>query len=60
VIAVNPTQNAVEGTIQVSGADARTIDVLGEGRQVTAADGVIKDGFAPLAVHIYVGAPAGW
>jgi hypothetical protein len=60
VIAVNPTESEVNGTIHVDGAGVRTFDVLDEGRSVAASDDVITDSFAPLAVHVYVSAPAVW
>jgi len=60
VIAVNTGRTPVDGTMTVDGAAARTFDVLDEGRQVVAADGALKDSFAPLAVHVYVAAPDGW
>jgi hypothetical protein len=61
VIAVNSGTTPVEAQIHAPGLGGRTIDVLDEGRKVTAStDDVITDSFAPLAVHIYVAAPPEW
>lgn len=61
VIAVNSSRAPVEASIHVSGLGGRTLDVLGEERQLKASDDdLITDGFDPLTVHIYVAAPLGW
>ena len=60
VIAVNSSTSPFDVQLQVDGAGSRTFDVLGEGRQVTAADNAISDHFGGLGVHIYVSAPDGW
>jgi hypothetical protein len=60
VIAVNSSTSPFDVQLQVDGAGSRTFDVLGEGRQVTAADNAISDHFDGLGVHIYVWAPEGW
>jgi hypothetical protein len=58
VIAVNPTRTAVHATIDVPGLAGRSLTVLGEGRTVAASGESLSDGFAPLAVHLYVAAAA--
>jgi hypothetical protein len=61
VIAVNSGRAPVQASIHVSGLGGRTLDVLGEERQLKASDDdLITDGFDPLTVHIYVAAPLGW
>ncbi len=58
VIAVNPARRAVHARIQAPGLAGRTVSVLGEERTVAAAGDSLEDDFAPLAVHLYVAAPA--
>jgi hypothetical protein len=58
VIAVNPALKTLRGTITVPGLAGRTLSVLGEARDVPASGDQLTDGFAPLAVHLYVAAPA--
>jgi len=58
VIAVNPTREAVHTTIHARGLAGRAASVVGEGRTVAAAGDSLHDDFAPLAVHLYVAAPA--
>jgi hypothetical protein len=58
VIAVNPTLTAVHTTIHARGLAGRAVSVVGEGRTVAAAGNSLQDDFAPLAVHLYVAAPA--
>ncbi|MCW2976158.1 MAG: putative lipoprotein, partial [Actinomycetia bacterium] len=60
VIAVNTTRSPVDTTIAVPGLKAAAVDVYGEQRQVSVADGALTDHFDPLTVHIYVAAPATW
>ena len=57
VFAVNPTYAPVRATIRAAGLDGRPLQVLGENRTVTPANGALTDDFAPLAVHLYVAAP---
>ncbi|HVN62265.1 MAG TPA: hypothetical protein VMT59_13450 [Gaiellaceae bacterium] len=57
VFAVNPTYAPVTATISAPGLDGRPLEVLGESRNVTPANGAFADEFAPLAVHLYVAAP---
>ena len=45
-------------TISAPGLDGRPLQVLGESRSVTPANRAFADDFAPLAVHLYVAAPA--
>ena len=57
VFAVNPTYATVNATIRAPGLDGRPLQVLGESRTVTPKDGSFSDGFAPLAVHLYLAPP---
>jgi len=57
VLAVNPTRTRVEATIRAAPLAHGSATVLGERRSVELTDGVLRDGFAPLAVHVYVLAP---
>jgi len=58
VFAVNPTYAPAHVTISAPGLDGRPLQVLGESRSVTPANRAFADDFAPLAVHLYVAAPA--
>jgi hypothetical protein len=58
VIAVNPTPKTVHTTIHARGLAGRAVSVVGEGRTVAGAGDSLRDDFAPLAVHLYVAAPA--
>jgi hypothetical protein len=58
VIAVNPTRETLRATVDVPGLAGRTASVLDEGRSVAGSGDSLTDGFAPLAVHLYVAAPA--
>jgi hypothetical protein len=57
VIAVNPTRRFVRATIQAPGLAGRPLEVLEEGRTVASTGDSFTDGFAPLAVHLYVARP---
>jgi hypothetical protein len=59
VFAVNPTYAPVTAAIRAPGLDGRPLQVIGESRTVTPKDSAFTDAFAPLAVHLYVAAPAG-
>ncbi len=54
VIAVNAGDTATDVTINVPSLHARTLTVLGEGRQINSNGGSFIDHFDPLDVHIYV------
>ena len=58
VAAVNAAREGTTARLSVARAGARSLSVLGEGRTVTAAGGVLTDAFAPLAAHVYVLPPA--
>jgi hypothetical protein len=58
VFAVNPTYAPVHATIRARGLAGRPLQVLDENRSVTPKNGSFTDDFAPLAVHLYVAAPA--
>jgi hypothetical protein len=57
VIAVNPTEQRLHATIRAAGLTGNAATVLDEGRSVEVSGGSLSDGFAPLAVHVYVVAP---
>ncbi len=57
VVAVNPTRSRVRGTIRSPRLSHGSASVLGEGYSVPMTHGALSDGFAPLAVHVYVVAP---
>ena len=57
VIAVNPTRRFVQGTIQAPGLNGRQVEVLEESRTVDSTGDSFSDGFAPLAVHLYLARP---
>jgi hypothetical protein len=58
VIAVNSSFDAADATINVPPLNGRPLTVIGESRKVNADGDVYHDHFAPLAVHLYVAAPA--
>jgi hypothetical protein len=61
VIAVNATRSPVDTTIEVPGWLTPTaVDVYDEQRQLSVAGSAFADHFDPLAVHIYIAAPATW
>jgi hypothetical protein len=53
VIAVSVANEARQFAVPASGLPPGLADVMFEGRTVAVADGVIRDRFAPLAVHVY-------
>jgi|GEM_PF-1319481 hypothetical protein len=55
VIAVNPADRAHDAVIPLGDVKADTLRVQFEDRSLSLADGVIRDHFAPLAVHVYIG-----
>jgi hypothetical protein len=57
LVGVNASRSASQATFRVPALGARTLDVLGESRSVTARGGSVSDSFGPLAVHIYVTEP---
>jgi hypothetical protein len=57
VFAVNPTRAPVTATIRAAGLAGRAATVLGEARSVELVGGSLRDGFGPLAVHVYLVAP---
>jgi hypothetical protein len=59
VFAVNPTYSSTSAAITVPGLGGRTLQVYGEGRSVAPKGDAFSDSFGPLAVHLYVVAPAG-
>jgi hypothetical protein len=59
VIAVNSGWTATDTTITVPALNGRPLSVMGESRRVNSDGDTFTDHFAPLAVHIYIAAPAG-
>jgi len=59
VFAVNPTFAPASATIAAPGLGGRTLQVYGEGRSVAPKGDSFSDSFEPLAVHLYIAAPAG-
>jgi hypothetical protein len=57
VFAVNPTRRSVRATIHAASLGGRSLEVLEEGRTVASSGDAFTDGFAPLAVHLYVARP---
>ena len=58
VIAVNSGYSATQTTFKVPALDGRTLTVMGESRRLASDGDSFTDSFAPLAVHIYIAAPA--
>ena len=58
VIAVNSGYTATQATFTVPGLGGRTLAALGESRRLASSGDSFSDSFAPLAVHIYIAAPA--
>jgi len=55
--AVGMRNAATRGSFQMRDLPGRrTVEVLGEGRTLTAQDGQFDDEFAPYDVHLYRGA----
>ncbi len=59
VLAVNSGWTATDAKISVPALDGRPVLALGESRRVNSVDDSFTDHFAPLAVHLYIAAPAG-
>ena len=53
ILATNTSAEALSGTLPCTGPAGRAVEVLFEGRSLTAGEGVLQDTFAPLAVHVY-------
>jgi hypothetical protein len=56
VFAVNSTREHVKAQLEVPELGSGGVVVYEESRTLPARDGIVIDGFAPLAVHVYVGA----
>lgn len=53
-IVVNPSRSKIAGAeLKLTGVGSAQAEVLGESRSIEVKAGVIRDDFAPLAVHIY-------
>ena len=55
--AVNTGTAVTRATLHLPGLDGRRLEVLEEGRSVSAAGDSVRDRFAPLEVHLYVAPP---
>lgn len=54
VFAAGMADGSTTATFELSGIDEATrIEVIGEGRDLTARDGSFEDDFAPYDVHLY-------
>jgi hypothetical protein len=60
VIAVNSSWSAVNAKMSVPGLNGRPLSVMGESRRVNSDGNTFADRFAPMAVHLYIAAPAGF
>jgi hypothetical protein len=58
VFAVNSSRSAVNAKMTIPGLNGRPLTVMGESRRVNTDGGTFTDRFAPLAVHVYIAAPA--
>jgi hypothetical protein len=58
VIAVNSSYSTTQTTLKIPALDGRTLTVMGESRRLASTGDTFTDSFAPLAVHIYIAAPA--
>jgi hypothetical protein len=58
VFAVNSSRTAVNAKMTIPGLNGRPLTVMGESRRVNTDGGTFTDRFAPLAVHLYIAAPA--
>jgi hypothetical protein len=59
VFAINSSWAARNAQFTIPSLNGRPLSVMGEGRRVNSDGDVFSDHFAPLAVHIYIAAPAG-
>jgi hypothetical protein len=59
VIAVNSGFDATDAKITVPSLNGRTLAVMGESRRLDSDGQTFTDHFEPMAVHIYIAAPAG-
>jgi hypothetical protein len=59
VFSVAMRNTATTATFSLPGITAGTAEVLGEGRQITIANGKFQDAFAGYAVHLYKITPGG-
>jgi hypothetical protein len=52
-VAMRGGDGPTTATFTLPGAKAGTVEVIGEGRSVTAGGGTFADEFAPYEVHLY-------
>ena len=60
VFAVNSSRAAVNAKMSIPALNGRPVTVMGESRRVNSDGDTFSDRFAPLAVHLYIAAPAGF
>jgi hypothetical protein len=58
VFAVNSAWTAVNAKMTIPALDGRPLSVMGESRRVNSDGDTFTDRFAPMAVHLYIAAPA--
>jgi hypothetical protein len=58
VLAVNSGWSAVNARMTIPALNGRPLSVMGEGRRVNSDGDTSADRFAPMAVHLYIAAPA--
>ena len=59
VFAINSGWTAQDAQFTIPSLNGRPLSVMGESRRVNSDGDVFRDHFPPLAVHIYIAAPAG-
>jgi hypothetical protein len=60
VLAINSSRAALSVKMTIPGLNGRPLSVMGEGRRVNSDGNSFTDRFSPLAVHLYIAAPAGF
>jgi hypothetical protein len=58
VFAVNSSWTAANAKMTIPALDGRPLSVMGEGRRLNTDGDTFTDHFAPMAVHLYIAAPA--
>jgi hypothetical protein len=59
VLAVNSSWTTVNAKMSIPALNGRPLSVMGESRRVNSDGNTFADRFAPMAVHLYIAAPAG-
>jgi len=58
VFAINSGWSGVTARMTIPGLGGRALSVMGEGRRLNTDGDSFSDHFAPMAVHVYIAAPA--